>query len=190
MSDEHRKQWLESTYALAKAHPKSPAVPLFRGHKVQADLFTIPEFATFKSAVQDKAQTIAQDLKVDLNRMDLTLDHAWANINGKGDFNEYHSHPNCDFSGVYYLKSMPSLGSIRFRDPREPVALRTLLLKERNLFTQDVAFPPVQGMMYIFPAWLMHQVDPNPVDFDRISLSFNISFKIKQELQGTIQKDF
>lgn len=188
--DYDRKSWLESVKHLAQEYPRSPAAPLYRGHKVQVNLFERPEFASFKSVVEQNAQQLLDDLKVDLDRMTLHLDHAWANINLKGDFNEYHSHPNCDFSGVYYLKSMPSLGKIRFRDPRDPVELRTLLLKESNLFTQEVAFEPVQGSMYIFPSWLLHQADPNPVNFERISLAFNVSLSIKPELQGTIQSEF
>jgi hypothetical protein len=65
-----------------------------------------------------------------------------------------------------------------------------ILITKSNLYTEEVKFAPIQGMMHIFPSWLLHQVDPNPVDFERISLSFNISFVMKSELHGTIQRDW
>jgi uncharacterized protein (TIGR02466 family) len=190
VSSSQREQWLKTINELKLLYPKDPSVPLFRGHKIQLNLFNDSRFDEFKTIVLQNALSIASDLNIDLNRMEIKLDHAWASINKKGDFNEFHSHSNCDLSGTYYLQSMPSLGSLRFRDPREPVLLRTPLLTKPNLFSKEVIFPPTQGMMYIFPSWLVHQVDPNPVDFERISLSFNISFAIKSELHGTIQREW
>ena len=185
-----RDQWLQAINELKTLHPKDPSVPLFRGHKIQLNLFNDSRFEEFKKIVYENALSVSKDLNIDLERMDMKLDHAWASINRKGDFNEFHSHPNCDLSGTFYLQSMPSLGSLRFRDPREPVLLRNPLLTKSNLFTEEVIFSPIQGMMHLFPSWLLHQVDPNPVDFERISLSFNISFVMKSELYGTIQKDW
>jgi uncharacterized protein (TIGR02466 family) len=186
----HREQWLQAINELKLLLPKDPSAPLYRGHKIQLNLFNDPRFVDFKNIVYENALSVANDLKIDLERMEIKLDHAWASINKKGDFNEFHSHPNCDLSGTFYLQSMPSLGSLRFRDPREPVLLRNPLLTKSNLFTEEVIFSPVQGMMHFFPSWLLHQVDPNPVDFERISLSFNISFVMKPELHGTIQRDW
>jgi len=190
VSSPKRDQWLKTIDELKMLYPKDPSVPLFRGHKIQLNLFNDPRFEEFKMIVYKNALSVANDLHIDFNRMEMKLDHAWASINKRGDFNEFHSHANCDLSGTFYLQSMPSLGYLRFRDPREPVLLKNPLLTKSNLYTEEVKFAPIQGMMHIFPSWLLHQVDPNPVDFERISLSFNISFVMKSELHGTIQRDW
>ena len=39
-----------------------------------------------------------------------------------------------------------------------------------------VKFQPREGMMIIFPSWLLHYVEPNLCEDDRIAISFNISF--------------
>ena len=35
--------------------------------------------------------------------------------------------------------------------------------------------PPEENMLYIFPAWLYHKVEPNLSKQPRISFSFNVS---------------
>ena len=47
----------------------------------------------------------------------LALGSLWININGKGDYNVMHNHPNCDFSGVLWIKTPPDCGIIKFESP-------------------------------------------------------------------------
>ena len=43
--------------------------------------------------------------------------HGWVNINRKGDFNREHVHPDCHWSGVYYVKTPANCGELRFHNP-------------------------------------------------------------------------
>ena len=38
---------------------------------------------------------------------------AWVNINKTGDYNVRHIHPDCDLSGVLWIKCSPNSGAIR-----------------------------------------------------------------------------
>jgi uncharacterized protein (TIGR02466 family) len=187
---EFRMNWMTAITDLREQHPKLKEAPFNKGHKIRVNLFNDPRFLDFKQIVVEKATAVAHEMSIDLSRMDIEVDHAWASINKKNDFNEFHNHPNCDLSGTFYLRSTPMSGHIRFRDPREPVLLRVPLMEHSSVLIENVTFAPIEGTMLIFPSWLMHQVDPNPVDFDRISLSFNISFKLKPELVGSVQKEW
>lgn len=102
----------------------------------------------------------------------------WANINGPGDYNATHDHPDCHISGVYYVK-LPEgdCGSLRFYNP----------MFTYNYFSKGYNPPYKQprvqvdgkeGGLLLFRAPVLHDVTRNNTNEDRISLSFNIRFEI------------
>ena len=67
---------------------KDPAVEIFRQR--------------IEKLVNNLLQQVARDIGRD-RTFSLLID-AWANINRKGDYNVVHTHPNCMWSGVYYVE--------------------------------------------------------------------------------------
>ena len=104
------------------------------------------------------------------------LGNMWANINPPGGMNMPHLHPNCLFSGVYYVKSNPKSGRLKIMDPRPGAQMYMPIRKEgdpgRDMW-RDANIEPVEGRIIMFPAWLWHSVEPNQSDDIRISVSFN-----------------
>ena len=107
----------------------------------------------------------------------------WANIAPRYGFNRGHSHPSCLWSGVYYVQVPERAGRLYFLEPRaqalvlEPVYERALA--DRPESWREVYFEPLEGRIILFPAWLVHEVEPNMSETegpagDRISVSFNI----------------
>ena len=129
----------------------------------------------------------------------------WANINKQKEFNPPHVHANSSLSGAYYVKvpndmqktedQSVSAGNICFHDTRIEICATTPLYEENlgyldlasysfkkgtthNPWLDNVAkFKPEEGLMIIFPSWLLHYVEPNLSNEDRIAISFNISFR-------------
>ena len=101
----------------------------------------------------------------------------WFNINGNKDYNIPHNHPESIFSGVYYVKTLPDCGNIVFEHPALDViayAHFNLKFNEWNSRNTHTWWHPAQeNMMYIFPSWLKHCVEPNLSPENRISISFN-----------------
>ena len=58
------------------------------------------------------------------------LGNMWANINPPGGMNMPHLHPNCLFSGVYYVKSNPKSGRLKIMDPRPGAQMYMPMRKE------------------------------------------------------------
>ena len=104
----------------------------------------------------------------------------WLNINRNKDFNLAHTHPHCDFSGVYYIEVPKDSGYLVFDNPYKDGMESHWLNVERpitdynivNSYTIKVI--PVKYKMYIFPSYYKHGVDPNNSGEDRISISFNL----------------
>lgn len=110
----------------------------------------------------------------------------WFNINKKYHYNEEHAHDggksNCDFAGVYYLKTTnkEDCGNLYFTNPDSRVATRKMFfkypVKEYNPFNSARfnAIPKTHKLI-LFPAHLTHATKPNMSNQDRISIAFNWS---------------
>ena len=114
----------------------------------------------------------------------LSIGSMWSIINSPGCSNRAHVHPNCDWSGVYYVQTPENCGNIQFEDPvrartMRPVNFSSSGKKPRGIWSK-VNYTPVAGTMYIFPSWLTHSVDPNlstlfGKNADRVIISFNLN---------------
>ncbi|MGA8262573.1 MAG: TIGR02466 family protein [Arenicellales bacterium] len=108
-------------------------------------------------------------------------DSMWANINPRYAYNREHSHPHALWSGVYYVQAPENCGLLYFTDPRPQAQVLTPHYDphRRPADTHhEVYYQPQEGRLIVFPAWLMHGVQPNLSDKpgregDRISVSFN-----------------
>jgi uncharacterized protein (TIGR02466 family) len=110
----------------------------------------------------------------------------WANVNRAGHGNEFHFHPGCFWSGVYYVEdggigADPSLGGeLEFMDPRgaAPAMYAPNLawtVPGGRAMGACEAIPPRAGRMVLFPAWVLHAVRPYRGAAERISVAFNLS---------------
>jgi uncharacterized protein (TIGR02466 family) len=114
--------------------------------------------------------------------MDLVFDNAWININKTGDSNKTHCHPLSSMSAVFYLKSKEDSGNIVFKNP---TLIEHYPINGHNKhFWAAYWLPPVQGRLYIFPAYLEHWTNQNQNKEDRISLALNFVIK-----RGSLNKN-
>ena len=110
----------------------------------------------------------------------LKFESMWININNKGDYNVLHVHPQCDLSGVLWLKIPKDSGNICFISPHFHSGWNEMNSYTGELLNTVGAFPtyyfnPIEGSIALFPSSLYHEVRPNESKQDRISTSFNIS---------------
>jgi len=164
----------ELAYALQKSNPAGVSKTNVNGWQSPNNLQTLPEFREINLRIIQACERIAESQQF---RSNLVLQHqAWVNISPPGASNQVHYHPNCHFSGVYYVSlDAPSCGSIYFRDPRVASRMMTYPIDGITDFTaSEVRMPPEEGRLYVFPGWLEHGVDENKSAVDRISISFNV----------------
>ena len=106
----------------------------------------------------------------------------WALILGQYDYSNYHTHPNSDISGVYWVKNPPVLpeneGRFTIPDPRG--GAQGSRLEGSQMFYKL----PVTGTGLVFPSWLPHFVEPHYQEGERISISWNLF--IKDPPEGTV----
>lgn len=122
----------------------------------------------------------------------LVIGQMWSIVNPPGGANRAHIHPNCLWSGVYYVQTPEKSGAIEFMDPRtQNLAYQPAYQagQKRRPMTLPVSqVTPSEGQMLVFPSWLYHSVAPNLSnksgdEANRIVVAFNLiqTRKPKQE---------
>jgi uncharacterized protein (TIGR02466 family) len=102
--------------------------------------------------------------------------YQWVNINKKDHYNTSHNHDPFNgiaLIGVFYVSVPKNSGNIVFYDPRS-IITKALDQQYYNNGNDSFFIEPEENLLLIFPSWLMHSVDPNQCNKDRISISFNI----------------
>ena len=115
---------------------------------------------------------------------------AWANVNRFGDYHDLHNHPHSWASGTYYIRvphgedAPPGRedrtpGAISFFDPRPQANM--LAIRDDPQVDPEHRILPKAGEMLIWPAFLHHMVHVNLSREARISVSFNIVLRWRDD---------
>ena len=115
---------------------------------------------------------------------------AWVNINPPGSKNEMHEHISraAFISGVLYIKVPKNSGNIVFHDPRHFLITQSEPLLYYNRGNSSSSYSPKENELLLFPYWLVHNVEENLSNEDRISISFNITH-IDVDIIGETDKE-
>jgi uncharacterized protein (TIGR02466 family) len=113
--------------------------------------------------------------------LSFSIKHTWININPPGAYNIGHTHPLCDYAGVFYvnLPEEPVASPIVFESVHNHTSGLTHCMHSNNYREMYGLFPeielyPSEGTLVIFPSALRHFVEENNSDTERISIAFNI----------------
>ena len=164
-------------YELQENDPKG--IKLSNSGGWHSPYFNIGESEILKEFVKIIQRYLSEIITVDFGwafRNDkVMIEGMWSVINKKNSFNIRHSHPNCMLSAAYYVKAKKNSGKIKFWDPKEVKSMRyPTIEKFTDLSVEVIKFEPLEGTLFIFPAYLHHAVEENLSDEDRIVISFNV----------------
>jgi uncharacterized protein (TIGR02466 family) len=140
------------------------------------DLHLRDELKPFTDLVMRSVLEVAAFNRWNLDRVTPEIRNCWAIVNEKHASNTVHNHPRSMLSGVYYVRAPARSGNLFFLDPRTAPPMVAAPVTQYTPWTYErVVYEPVAGRMLLFPAWLMHGVEPNLSDEPRVCLSFNVS---------------
>jgi uncharacterized protein (TIGR02466 family) len=133
-----------------------------------------PAFAPLVGHVRRGVEQVLAFLHVEAA---FELTGLWLNVAAPGGSVRMHDHPNNFLSGVYYVQVQRGASTINFHDPRVQAGIVRPPVTELTAYNTDQVVVDVEeGTLLVFPAWLMHSVDANRSDRERISASFNAMF--------------
>lgn len=132
-------------------------------------------FEALEKKIRPQVLKFAQSLFWDFEPLDLKISTMWVNVMPQGTSHSFHHHPLSVISGTFYVKVPKGSSGIQFEDPRLSLMMAT---PPRNSKTPPSQLPhfslnPQEGDLVLFESWMKHQVPPQPVKSERVSVSFN-----------------
>ena len=139
-----------------------------------------PVREVFKT-IFEHAYYIADFLRWDIAGCKPVVKVCWANIHPTGSYHTRHIHPaSVHLSGVYYIKTSRNCGNIVFHDLARFLGLwgaAPKTLEPTNYNQSRFSVEPEDGLGLLFPGYIMHEVETNRSEEDRVGLAFNINFE-------------
>ena len=140
---------------------------------------THPEILKLTSIVEKRFRNLGNKLEFN-GPENIKISNFWININKQSDQNNPHDHPDTIFVAVYYAKVPENSGNIILKTPvnKYDHFIKHEQIKKYNTYNSSIyTYNPTVGKLVMFPAWLIHYVEPNQKEEERISIAFNGSFK-------------
>ena len=100
----------------------------------------------------------------------------WVNIMPRHVVHGLHLHPLSTISGTYYVQTPRGCPGIKFEDPRLDRLMASPPRRPDAVNRPWVVLPAEAGKLVLFESWLRHEVPPNPLNAERISISFNFNW--------------
>jgi uncharacterized protein (TIGR02466 family) len=144
-------------------------------HRLQA---ISPTFEALRRKLKRHVAAFASAVEWDLKGGELEMTDCWVNIMPQHTVHSLHLHPHSTLSGTYYVQVPRGSPGTKFEDPRLDrfMAAPSRKLQARREARPWVTFPAAAGRLLLFESWLRHEVVPNCVNAERISVSFNYNW--------------
>lgn len=134
-----------------------------------------PTFALLQRKLDRHVAAFVRSLDFDLDGRELSMTDCWVNIMPRKVVHGLHLHPLSTISGTYYVQTPKGCPGLKLEDPRLErfMAAPPRRSGSRIENRQWIVMPAQAGNMLLFESWLRHEVPPNPLRSQRISISFN-----------------
>jgi len=137
-----------------------------------------PTFEALERKLRRHVKAFAGAVQWDLEGRELSMTDCWINIMSRQVAHSLHLHPLSTLSGTYYVHVPAGSPGIKFEDPRLDrfMAAPPRVADARPENRPWITVPAVAGQIVLFESWLRHEVAPQPIAAERVSVSFNYNW--------------
>ncbi len=153
------------------------------GYTSYGSICQLQHFSSTCAAIEKKitrhVRAFAKSLEMDLRGREVFMTDFWVNIMPPHARHAMHLHPLSFISGTYYVRTPKGCPGLKFEDPRHTafMAAPPKLSNCSDVNKGYITYPAEAGNVILFESWLRHEVTANPVDEERISISFNYNWR-------------
>jgi len=137
-----------------------------------------PTFEALERKLRRHVKAFAGAVQWDLEGRELSMTDCWINIMSRQVAHSLHLHPLSTLSGTYYVHVPAGSPGIKFEDPRLDrfMAAPPRVADARPENRPWITVPTAAGQLVLFESWLRHEVAPQPIAAERVSVSFNYNW--------------
>ena len=174
--DDINKQVIDFLYEVKEHVPKTDRVSNRNGWQYN-HLEKFPQLKPLTDLLAVEFERFICDEMMPLVETRFYLGNLFCNINPPCAIHVPHVHQG-DFTGVYYLQTPEDCGTLGILNPHQcPTSARMASMYAAVKLEHKIF--PAAGTGYFFPTHLVHYVEENLSQSDRISLSYNINVEPK-----------
>jgi len=142
------------------------------------DITKDPLFSQFVETCMQHTRIFSKDYGI--SNAVIKSKEGWINVAMQNDYQEFHLHPNNHFSMVYYVSVPENSGNIIFRSPESNTDMFQLPFGNETIATMKTATIKAKtGKLIIFRSNLLHMVEKNKSNSERVSISMNVVLEDK-----------
>jgi uncharacterized protein (TIGR02466 family) len=177
-----KEKFVDICYEELDKNPSGVKKSNMGGWQSDCNWIESPEKIFYKNYIVDRIQNILDEKFKISKKHIIQFGNCWININEEGNYNDIHTHPQCDFSGVFYVKCSDNSGEINFINERKHVDYTVMETIDKSItsgynLASGYWIAPEEGMMILFPSSIPHSVGVNNTNETRVSISFNLKIK-------------
>ncbi len=193
ISESEKKILIDEVYSMEKEivtekRTNSAWTGDVKGHEF---LFNNKKFKILFDQIEDHIKSYLESLGIDLEKIDIFYQRAWATISRGEEYIVAHKHTQSHISFAYYLKKEDSDSQIAFFDKikhneiipnmfSSPSVTKKKIIKNvNNLTASIIKFNFKENDIVIFPSKTVHGTEFNKKNNERISLSADIMVTAK-----------
>ena len=125
--------------------------------------------------IKGVATAVCHKNKIAVDEISVKMLDSWAHVSNDYGYHDAHNHPNCSWCGIYCVQagessSEPLNGINRFYSPLNSTTIDS---GSGYLATNSNDYAPKDGILIVFPSYLMHSALPYSGEIDRVVISFN-----------------
>lgn len=183
--NEHIDTFIQAVRKFKQENPESVQKANINGYQSPINLTTVQELVPLYDFIAQLALKANFDMQ--FVNCDVYLTAAWVNFNDSRSAIIFEHAHHDTYSGVFYLKAPKGSGKLSIINPgMNRLWQGTMLIDKKNKFNADVLrLDPEEGHVWLWPSYLIHRVEPNEHDEERISISFNVISIPKEVVEHT-----
>lgn len=141
-----------------------------------------PTTRNLMHSILSVATACIDDFEQDRDYGRIVMTQAWANVNDTHNWNVPHMHLPSDWSGVLYVSvEPPDESDSGAAKPGDIMFFNPMPMSPRYKRPTTVNYTPREGLLLLFPGYLLHMVAPHNASRPRISISFNIKVELNDQ---------
>jgi uncharacterized protein (TIGR02466 family) len=99
--------------------------------------------------------------------------NSWLNFSNKHSYQEYHNHPNCVFSCVYYVQAPKGSADLIFKSSKDNMISLKKADMNNPINWESAKYGAIERSLFIFRSDLQHRVPTGTNEDLRISIAIN-----------------
>jgi uncharacterized protein (TIGR02466 family) len=142
------------------------------------NILELDSYKEIKRRILEGLNEYVRDVLHIQDKFEFYITQSWLNVNPPGAAHHRHNHSNSIISGVYYIDTDVDSSIIFISNNHTNVTSNHTLTLDVSQFTlansSSWQVPVKNNDILFFPSTLLHEVNPNQSNKNRISLAFNV----------------